>query len=80
VQLDPQLVEIVHRLGGSTSTSLPRASLCPIAQALSIRRTCRGAAREVAVDAVLVGERLDTVRALGSQPPRPELHLARIVQ
>jgi tRNA synthetases class I (C) catalytic domain len=33
-------------------------------------------AREVAVDAVLVGEWLDTVQALGPQPPRPDVHVA----
>ena len=31
--LDAQLVEIVHRLGGSRRTSLPRPSLCAIAHA-----------------------------------------------
>ena len=33
-------------------------------------------AREVAVDAVLVGERFDPVQALGAQPPRPDVHAA----
>jgi hypothetical protein len=35
-QLDAQLVDIIHRLGGSTRTSLPRPNLCAIAHALSI--------------------------------------------
>jgi hypothetical protein len=35
-QLDAQLIEVIHRLGGSTRTSLPRPSLCAIAHALSI--------------------------------------------
>ena len=37
-------------------------------------------AREVAVDAVLVRERLDTVQALGRQPPRPYVHVAARVE
>src|SRR4051812_29572134 len=31
---------------------------------------------KVAVDAVLVGERLDGVQALGRPPPRPDVHVA----
>ena len=37
-------------------------------------------ARDVPIDAVLVGERLDTVQALGRQPPRPYLHIAARVE
>jgi hypothetical protein len=34
-------------------------------------------AREVAVDAVVVGERIDTIQALGRQSLRPDVHVAR---
>jgi hypothetical protein len=34
-------------------------------------------AREVVVDAVVVGERIDTIQALGRQSLRPDVHVAR---